>query len=137
MPSRNIDRWLWLAGIIVGVDQISKWLVLAWLQPGDSIYFAPFFNWVLTFNPAPGAFTQLGDDLVKLWRSEINSGLSSTDAACGTILLANADGVQVACGAGVLRLTELQRAGGKRLSAAEFLRGHDIKAGMMFETAAP
>jgi methionyl-tRNA formyltransferase len=37
----------------------------------------------------------------------------------------------------VLRLTELQRAGGKRLPVAEFLRGHDIKAGMMFETAAP
>jgi hypothetical protein len=28
VPARNIDRWLWLAGIIVGVDQISKWLVL-------------------------------------------------------------------------------------------------------------
>jgi hypothetical protein len=41
VPSRNIDRWLWLAGIIVVLDQVSKWLVLAWLQPGDSIYVAP------------------------------------------------------------------------------------------------
>ncbi|MBL8407552.1 MAG: lipoprotein signal peptidase [Candidatus Accumulibacter sp.] len=60
VPSRNIDRWLWLAGIIVGLDQISKWLVLAWLQPGDSIYVAPFFNWVLTFNPG-AAFSFLSD----------------------------------------------------------------------------
>jgi isoleucyl-tRNA synthetase len=50
VPSRNIERWLWLAGVIVLLDQLSKWLVLAWLQPGDSIYVAPFFNWVLTFN---------------------------------------------------------------------------------------
>jgi lipoprotein signal peptidase len=35
VPSRNIDRWLWLAGIIVVLDQVSKWLILAWLQPGD------------------------------------------------------------------------------------------------------
>ncbi len=102
-----------------------------WSRPAQEIA-----RTIRAFNPAPGAFTQLGDDLVKLWRSEIDSELSSTDGACGTILLANADGVQVACGSGVLRLTELQRAGGKRLSAAEFLRGHDIKAGMMFETAA-
>ncbi|MER2622655.1 MAG: signal peptidase II, partial [Accumulibacter sp.] len=51
VPSRNIDRWLVLAGIIVTFDQVSKWLILAWLQPGDVIYVAPFFNWVLTFNP--------------------------------------------------------------------------------------
>jgi signal peptidase II len=60
VPSRNIDRWLWLAGIIVVLDQVSKWLALAWLQPGDSIYVAPFFNWVLTFNPG-AAFSFLSD----------------------------------------------------------------------------
>jgi len=38
----------------------------------------------------------------------------------------------VACGEGVLKLTELQRAGGKRLAAADFLRGFDIKPGMAF-----
>ncbi len=60
MPARNIDRWLWLAGIIVLLDQLSKWLVLAFLRPGDSIYVAPFFNWVLTFNPG-AAFSFLSD----------------------------------------------------------------------------
>ncbi len=60
MPSRKIDRWLWLAGIIIIADQISKWIVLATLRPGDSIYVAPFFNWVLTFN-AGAAFSFLSD----------------------------------------------------------------------------
>lgn len=60
MPARNIDRWLWLAGIIVLLDQLSKWLVLAFLRPGDSIYVAPFFDWVLTYNPG-AAFNFLSD----------------------------------------------------------------------------
>ena len=39
-------------------------------------------------------------------------------------------GVTVACGQGALRLTTLQRPGGKRLSAADFLRGFDLQPGM-------
>jgi len=38
----------------------------------------------------------------------------------------------VACGAGALRLTALQRPGGKRLSAARFLQGKAIQPGMSF-----
>jgi len=49
-------------------------------------------------------------------------------------LSANASGVCVACGAGVLRITELQRAGGKRLPAADFLRGFALEPGMRFES---
>lgn len=60
VPARRIDRWLYLAATIVLVDQLSKWLVLAWLQPGDVVYVAPFFNWVLTFNPG-AAFSFLSD----------------------------------------------------------------------------
>ena len=60
MPARNIKSWLWLAGAIIFLDQISKWLVLGALQPGDSHYVAPFFNWVLTFN-AGAAFSFLSD----------------------------------------------------------------------------
>ena len=51
---------------------------------------------------------------------------------CGHILSANADGVRVAGGDGVLVLTELQRAGGKRLPAADFLRGFALAPGMLF-----
>lgn len=60
VPARNINTWLWLAGLIVALDQISKWIVLGSLQPGDSRYVAPFFNWVLAFNTG-AAFSFLSD----------------------------------------------------------------------------
>jgi methionyl-tRNA formyltransferase len=45
------------------------------------------------------------------------------------VLAANAEGVLVACGEQALLATELQRAGGKRLAAADFLRGYAISPG--------
>ena len=43
-------HWLALAALVVALDQASKWVILATLHPGETIYVAPFFNWVLTFN---------------------------------------------------------------------------------------
>lgn len=60
MPARNIKPWLWLAAIVVLLDQLSKWIVLGNLRPGDSRYVAPFWNWVLTFNPG-AAFSFLSN----------------------------------------------------------------------------
>lgn len=50
MPSRRVSPWLGIAAMVVVFDQISKWLVLGTLQPGETRYVLPFFNWVLTFN---------------------------------------------------------------------------------------
>ena len=60
MPARNIKSWLWLAALLVVADQISKWIVLGTLQPGETRYVAPFFNWVLTFNSG-AAFSFLSE----------------------------------------------------------------------------
>ena len=60
MPARNIGPWLWLAGVFVLLDQISKWVVLGTLQPGETRYVAPFWTWVLTFNPG-AAYSFLSD----------------------------------------------------------------------------
>lgn len=60
MPARNIKSWLWFAAALVIVDQISKWVVLGTLQPGETRYVAPFFNWVLAFNSG-AAFSFLSD----------------------------------------------------------------------------
>ena len=60
MPARNIKPWLWLAAAIIALDQISKWIVLGTLQVGETRYVAPFFNWVLTYNPG-AAFSFLSD----------------------------------------------------------------------------
>ena len=60
MPARNIKSWLWFAAALIVIDQISKWIVLGTLRPGETRYVAPFFNWVLTFNSG-AAFSFLSD----------------------------------------------------------------------------
>lgn len=74
---------------------------------------------VRAFNPFPGALATLGQLSVKVWRASAEAGEGSP----GTILASDRAGILVACGEGALRLTELQKAGGKRLSAAQFLAG--------------
>lgn len=87
---------------------------------------------IRAFDPFPGASTVLGSEVIKLWNYEIDSLQRFTDKRCGHILSINADGITVACGEGTaLRLTVLQRAGGKRLPAADFLRGFDLQPGMV------
>lgn len=106
-----------------------------WSQPAAAIA-----RRVRAFNPFPAAATQLGAEVVKVWRSEIDSETDSNGAGHGTILSVNAAGVAVQCGQGVLRLTELQRAGGKRLPVAEFLRGFALSPGQVLgrsSTGAP
>ena len=53
-------RWYALAGLVVILDQISKWVVLENIRLGETIYVAPFWNWVLTYNPG-AAFSFLAD----------------------------------------------------------------------------
>lgn len=84
------------------------------------------------FNPFPGGATQWGAEVIKLWAAMPEAYDGS--AAPGTVLSAEADGVCVACGQGALRLTQLQRAGGKRLAAADFLRGFELPVGAVFTT---
>ena len=60
MAARNATPWLLLAAAVIGLDQLSKGIVLALLQFGETRYVAPFWNWVLTFNPG-AAFSFLSD----------------------------------------------------------------------------
>jgi methionyl-tRNA formyltransferase len=91
---------------------------------------------VRAFNPFPGASanwrTGLGAlEVLKLWQAQALP--TSTNQAAGTVLSADASGVHIACGEGVLCATQLQRAGGKRLEVDAFLRGFDVSAGQRFE----
>jgi methionyl-tRNA formyltransferase len=72
-----------------------------------------------------------GVETLKLWQAvaETAEGQAQAGAQPGTVLSADASGVRVACGEGVLCLTQLQRPGGKRLSAADFLRGCPLQPG--------
>ena len=56
----DVRRWYVLAGLVVILDQISKWVALENIRFGETIYVAPFWNWVLTFNPG-AAFSFLAD----------------------------------------------------------------------------
>ena len=82
------------------------------------------------FDPFPGATGVLGGEAIKCWRGTV----VAARGAPGEVLATADDGITVACGEQALRLTELQRAGGKRLAAVAFLRGKaPISAGMVFE----
>ena len=78
--------------------------------------------------PWPAAVTTLGDKRCKVFRTVVSA--DSTDAVPGTVLAAGKEGLTVACGQGtVLRLEEIQPDGGKRMKAADYLRGHPVVAG--------
>ena len=77
---------------------------------------------IRAFNPFPGAHAQVNGVAIKIWGAEALA--ADTSAPPGQVLSADATrGIIVACGSGTLRLTELQKPGGKRLAAAEFLKG--------------
>ncbi len=90
---------------------------------------------VRAFNPFPGAGSVLAGEAVKVWSAHPEAGAAT--AAPGQVLAADAQGIRVATGDGVLVLTELQRAGGKRLPAADFLRGFAVVPGQVFDAPAP
>lgn len=78
--------------------------------------------------PWPAAVTTLGDKRCKVFRTVVSA--DSTDAVPGTVLAAGKEGLTVACGQGtVLRLEEIQPDGGKRMKAADYLRGRPVVAG--------
>ena len=81
---------------------------------------------VRAFDPAPGAQTRIDGTALKIWRA---APLPGRFGAPGDIVRADASGIVVACGEGSLLISELQRAGGKRMSARAFLAGHRVVAG--------
>jgi methionyl-tRNA formyltransferase len=84
---------------------------------------------IRAFNPVPGATTRLRGMEIKIWRSSV---IGHASGPPGAIIGIDDEGVSVGCGVGALRLEEMQRAGGKRLSALEFIRGCPLSAGDRF-----
>ena len=107
-------------------------------------------NRLRAFTPWPGIFTFLKIEqkpqLLKIWKAEIVEEISDRDSALrcpdaaarrpypGGILLADKNGIVAVCGEKALRILELQREGGRRLSAQEFLAGNPVNAGEKFST---
>ncbi len=94
-----------------------------WRQPAPVLE-----RMVRAFNPWPVAHTYMDQAPLRLWRALVING--SAAQAPGTVLCATREGIDVACGEGVLRLTCIQRPGGRPLEVEEYLNAHDIPAGM-------
>ena len=87
---------------------------------------------VCGLQPWPVATMKIGADVLRVFG--VDYGKTPCHAAPGTILSADARGIEIACGDGEsVVVTELQAAGKKRMSAADFLRGHPIQEGTVLE----
>ncbi|MFM0064471.1 methionyl-tRNA formyltransferase [Paraburkholderia aspalathi] len=100
---------------------------LDWRKPA-----AVLARQVRAFDPFPGGVGTLEDGTsIKIWAAVPVEAQSNT--APGTIADVSPEGVVVACGEGALRLTQLQKPGGKRLPVREFLAGATLAAGQRFQ----
>ncbi|WP_300707987.1 methionyl-tRNA formyltransferase [Limnohabitans sp.] len=92
---------------------------------------------IRAFDPFPGMTVPLttanGSETLKLWQALAEPLAQAAEP--GTVVQADASGVRVACGEGQLCLTQLQRPGGKRLSAADFLHGCPLQVGQRLVAA--
>ena len=93
-----------------------------WTQPADMIE-----RRIRAFDPFPGAVTTLAGEPLKLWRARVSEGHGDP----GEVLSSGGEALVVACGSGSLAVTQLQRAGGKRLPASQFVQAHPDLAGRM------
>jgi methionyl-tRNA formyltransferase len=91
-----------------------------WHMPPGKI-----LNQIRALNPWPVAKTTLRGIDYKIFSAKAGAGVPS--ALPGEIVSAGKDGIEVACSGGSVIVTELAAANGKRMPAAEYLRGHPVK----------
>lgn len=130
--------------IVEALSEVESGRARALPQPSEGVSYAPKIDkretrldWskpaieleraVRAYRPAPGAFAMLEGEPIKIWRAQV----LAQEAEPGSLRV---DGEQLlaGCGEGSLGVLELQRAGGRRLGAAEFLRGRTLARGARF-----
>ncbi len=106
-----------------------------WQQPAEQIA-----RKVRAFDPFPGASARLAGETLKVWGAQLLAPEETVDLADGQarpglLLASDPQGLVVAAGAGTcLRITHLQRPGGKRLAVADYLQGHALAPGLCFDS---
>ena len=98
---------------------------ISWEKGGQEI-----INLMRGLTPGPGAYTLYEGEPLKLFRAEAENG-AFPDAEVGDIGEVTKQAFAVKCGDGVLWVRELQARGGKRMSADAYLRGHEMKEGVL------
>ncbi len=114
------------AGVTYAEKIDKREAVLDWQESADVLV-----RRMRAFDPFPGCVATLDGGVLKLWAAEPEA-VPASAAAPGTIVEVSARGVVVVCGEGALRVTQLQKPGGKRLPAREFLVGAPLVAGQRF-----
>ena len=139
------DRLAALGATLV-VEALGKLPLPAEPQPAEGVTYAhkiekaeALIDWsksaaeldrhIRAFNPFPGAQALFGGQTVKIWQARP----VDAEGEKGTILAIDRSILLVACGAGGLAVSELQKAGGKRLPVQQFLAGHPLKVGDRFD----
>ena len=92
---------------------------------------------IRAFNPFPGASSVLNGEVIKVQAAHILGAACAHKISAGGILSTQPEGIDVATGDGVLRITQLQKSGGKALPVADFLRGFSVAPGMVFMPPSP
>lgn len=96
--------------------------VIDWQQPA-----AQLLRQVNAFNPWPVAQTQWRGDTLRIWQAEVSA--EPTQAIPGTVIAVNKQGIDVACGDGSLRITQLQVPGKRAMQVQDFLNANSIDVG--------
>ena len=90
-----------------------------WRQPAERIE-----RCIRAFNPWPVAWCLIGDERVRIWDADWSDARHGEPP--GSVVRADAAGIIVAAGTGLVRINELQRPGGRRQSAADFLNARQL-----------
>ena len=82
---------------------------------------------IRAFDPWPGTYAYMGEKRIKIWKAEPAEGDAGADA--GTVVKIDEEGIYISAGGGLLKVTEIQMPGKKRVAAAEYLKGNSIEIG--------
>ncbi|WP_028080976.1 methionyl-tRNA formyltransferase [Solimonas soli] len=132
--------------IVAALDGLAAGTLQATPQPAEGATYAKKFDkdearidWtqsaavvarrIRAFNPAPGAWTELDGERIRCF--DARAAAPGSGAAPGTVVRADAEGIEVAAGDGRVRLLQLQWPGGKPLAAAQIASGRAL-AGRRF-----
>ena len=116
------------AGVTYAAKITKAEATIDWRSPAAAIE-----RKLRAFDPAPGARSVIEGEAIACWRGVVRPG----GGRPGEVVDSDGDALVVACGEGRLALTELQRAGGRRMPAAALLRGWRPAPGARFAAAEP
>ena len=102
--------------------------LIDWQQPAPVIW-----NKIRAFNPWPVAYTRYHDEPLRIWQAQVLDQVQklNPETKPGSVIAQDKRGIDVATGAGVLRITQLQLPGKRAMQAQDFINAHDL-TGIVF-----